>query len=327
MDIEPEQIRLASEIGRELPRWMKLVGIDKPVVAMLGGYARKIEARADEAVDKIDARAKLERVASDGEALNLMARKMKQFADELGTTADDPLVKRTLGVWVDKEMWYQENREAIGEEAFALMVANQQEVHEPDPDFVLRFHDDAQKITNEQMRELYARVLAGELARPGSIAVSTLEVLKRLDAETARLFQVWRSMSMGNADGANYVLTLGLNPSDWERFGLRFFDFLKLEESGLVREFRAVINNNLEINKLFEAARARGQSLVQLEYLNEPYYIVQTKDESQGGKKLPLVLTTNAGSALAQVVPPVENVPYTVALQRYLESQGFERHS
>ena len=323
-EFDPDGTGAALNIVGDLPKWVKLLGLAKPIEAKMDGVARRIEARADEVVDKIEARARLQRVGSDGDAIVLMADKMNEVAIGLGTTLDDPLVRRTFERWFAVEIGHQENLEAIGERASAIL-GNQPQMHEPDDDFVLRFHDDAQKVTNEQMRDLYARVLAGELARPGSIAVSTLEVLKRLDAETARLFQVWRSMSMRIESGTMFLLTLGLKPSDWEPFGLRYFDLLKLEELGLTLEFSAVMNNTLQIDMLFKEAHARGTSLLQLEYLNDVYYIAQSNGRSQGDKKLPLVLATNAGAELAQVVPPLENVLYTNELQRYLEAQGFGR--
>ena len=59
---------------------------------------------------------------------------------------------------------------------------------EPDHDFAARFFNEVQDISSEDMQILWAKVLAGEVERPGSTSIRTLGVLRDLDQTVAGLF-------------------------------------------------------------------------------------------------------------------------------------------
>lgn len=56
-------------------------------------------------------------------------------------------------------------------------------------DWFVRFFEDAGNISDEQMQELWAKVLAGEIKQPGSFSLRTLEVLRNLSKEEAEILQ------------------------------------------------------------------------------------------------------------------------------------------
>lgn len=320
-DIESEGAQVALDIVGDLPRWVKMLGLAKPIEAKIEGVARRIEASADMVVDKIDAKAKIQRIESDGEALAFMVRKV---TSALGVNANHPQAMRMVERWFTTELGHQENIETIGERAAAI-IGGQQQMHKPNDDFVFRFYDDAQKVSDEQMRELYARVLAGELTRPGSIAVSTLEVLKRLDARTARLFQVWRSMAI-RGHGATMLLKIDLKSTEWERFGLRINDLMRLNEVGLVGDFGDIGGVSWAIESNFsQPDSVDNRHGITWEYVNEKWQIVRIDPRNTNIAGLSVNMATTAGSELARVVPPTENPTYTRSLQQFLESMGLRR--
>lgn len=51
-----------------------------------------------------------------------------------------------------------------------------------------RFRADAEAISDEYMQQLFARILAGEVSKPGSFSLRTLDALRHIDEETANLF-------------------------------------------------------------------------------------------------------------------------------------------
>lgn len=59
----------------------------------------------------------------------------------------------------------------------------------PDHDWTSRFFVDAQDVSSSQMKELYGRVLSGQIERPGSFSLLSLSVLRNMDQATARLFR------------------------------------------------------------------------------------------------------------------------------------------
>lgn len=60
--------------------------------------------------------------------------------------------------------------------------------------FVQRAKVASSEIHEDDLRDLFARVLAGELAKPGAFSVRTLEALRSLDTETAKAFDKVRAM-------------------------------------------------------------------------------------------------------------------------------------
>lgn len=58
-----------------------------------------------------------------------------------------------------------------------------------DADWVARFFGAAQDVSNRQLQELWGSLLAGEVSRPGSVPLRTLEILKNLTADEAMSLQ------------------------------------------------------------------------------------------------------------------------------------------
>src|SRR5712691_8920424 len=55
-------------------------------------------------------------------------------------------------------------------------------------DWVSRFLEDCQDVSNEDMQTVWGRLLAGEVTKPGSFSFRTLATVKMLRPEVANLF-------------------------------------------------------------------------------------------------------------------------------------------
>ena len=58
-----------------------------------------------------------------------------------------------------------------------------------DEDWIARFFELAKDVSREEMQKLWGRLLAGEISKPGQFSLRTLEVLRNLSAEEAKLFE------------------------------------------------------------------------------------------------------------------------------------------
>jgi hypothetical protein len=58
-----------------------------------------------------------------------------------------------------------------------------------DEDIASRIFTNIQDVSNEQMQKLWAKLLAGEITKPGSFSVRTLDVLKNLSPKEAAVFE------------------------------------------------------------------------------------------------------------------------------------------
>jgi len=56
------------------------------------------------------------------------------------------------------------------------------------PDWLNYFSSHAEKVSTEDMQDLWAKILAGEIRKPGQFSLSTMRVLSETDSELAKLF-------------------------------------------------------------------------------------------------------------------------------------------
>lgn len=103
-----------------------------------------------------------------------------------------------------------------------------------DPDWASRWDEWAGKVSNPNLKRYWARVLAGEIKRPGSFSFHTLDLLSRLSQEEAMVvdraaklrisyFRVDDFIFCGNQWGDTLL----------NRFGLPYEDLLALSDLGI----------------------------------------------------------------------------------------------
>jgi hypothetical protein len=100
---------------------------------------------------------------------------------------------------------------------------------DPDPDVVERLLDDAAETSHDEVRDLYARLLAGEVAKPGSVSKRLLAVLKNMSPAEARAFQ-----QLGNFMLRDVATNMGFIPN----VGIDFIG--RHLPQGLIDEFSAL---------------------------------------------------------------------------------------
>jgi uncharacterized repeat protein (TIGR03899 family) len=100
-----------------------------------------------------------------------------------------PLDKRVLARITYQEEKRQTNVEQITQVAAEeLSDATDKIEGDVDSDWITRFFRIAEDISSEQMQSLWGKVLAGEVKKPGSYSLRTLELLKNLSQSEAEQF-------------------------------------------------------------------------------------------------------------------------------------------
>jgi uncharacterized repeat protein (TIGR03899 family) len=134
---------------------------------------------------------------------------------------------------------YQEAKKQLNIEsvtAFAAEELNNEEsvTDEPlDEDWTTRFFKVAEDISNEEMQALWGRVLAGEIKRPKSFSLRTLELLRNLSKEEAAVFTKFAKY-MINTGNVRFVYDYE-NKKGLERdYSIKYSDRLILSELGLI---------------------------------------------------------------------------------------------
>ncbi|MCY4185806.1 MAG: DUF2806 domain-containing protein [Rhodobacteraceae bacterium] len=112
---------------------------------------------------------------------------------------------------------------------------------ETEHDWTAKFFNSVKDVSSEEMQILWAKILAGQVERPGSSSLRTLGILQEMDRNTAELFEKFCSMCMflqfsksDLYDGR--VCSLGKNAghNSLESFGLDFGRLNQLQEYGLI---------------------------------------------------------------------------------------------
>lgn len=107
-------------------------------------------------------------------------------------------------------------------------------------DWTMRFLDIAQNISQEDMQDILAKILSGEIQKPGSFSFKTLETIKYLSKEDLEKFQKFVAISSVIA-----FIKLDQNASEkeyLEKYDLNFNDYLKLADLGLFSQGDLVFN-------------------------------------------------------------------------------------
>ena len=136
----------------------------------------------------------------------------------------------------------QSNLEQIIQHAYEDLKDDQEPISEETPqrDWINRFFRIAEDISTDQMQTLWGKILSGEVKKPGSYSLRTLDLLKNITQAEAELFVqvckvsfLWQeTLFIPRPINDNYLT---------EHFGLELSHFLLLQEIGLL-----MANNTLE---------------------------------------------------------------------------------
>jgi|GEM_PF-4843993 len=145
-----------------------------------------------------------------------------------------------------------ENRVADGKrliETVAIAVAELKDLPDeelaeegPDKDFLNKWRREAEIIDDEEIRKLWAKILVEEVKKPKSISKRTLDTLKDISKDEARLFEkllvdIWNGrVFIANAEIANPETSITPNSN------LTFKDFLMLTNANLMLPSNAIAN-------------------------------------------------------------------------------------
>ncbi|HWZ15881.1 MAG TPA: DUF2806 domain-containing protein [Mucilaginibacter sp.] len=100
-----------------------------------------------------------------------------------------------------------------------------------DEDWFTRFFIKVQDIKNEEVSEIWAKILANEINNPGQFSVRAIDVLSNLSKNEAEHFKILLSIKFENGNDISVLKTL---KNDLKEFGLSFDDLLNLDNAGLI---------------------------------------------------------------------------------------------
>ena len=203
---------------------------------------------------------------------------------------------------------------------------------EPDMAWTSSFSEAAQDVSDADMQELWARVLAGEVARPGTTSLRTMNVLRSLDQRTAQLFKRLCSLSVSLWEGDlpcldHRLVSFGgdTHRNSPVNFGIRFSDLLVLNEYGLiVNEFSTQADYRGAVwgpGNLVPGREQHGR----LRFQGQEWALIYNEEWDFNQEFwVPGVSLTQAGQELFNVVELEQNAAYTKALRGHFAGKGLD---
>lgn len=240
------------------------------------------------------------------EAEKLNAIGLAQAANNIVLAdADKDILSRAKARIIYRELQRQTNIEAISEAAINELPSHVSS--DPvDEDWRTRFFDIAENISNSDMQMLWGKVLAGEVAQPGSYSLRTLDVLKNLTQHEAHLFQQARNLVFDD----EFILKID-HKLTFEKYGLTFSDILELRAAGILQE-----GDNLNITVTVDPADSP------IIFLNNGLSILIMCPTAP--KVTFYVITlTSAGRELITLIKPNPNMLYLNDLALSMRRNGF----
>lgn len=210
---------------------------------------------------------------------------------------------------LNKEIRRQENIDKVAESA-AEELKNEQEVPE-DPiseDWSTRFFNIVEDISDEEMQSIWGRILAGEIKKPKSYSLRTLEFLKNLSKDEAMNFVKIAELAI-LASGKNLVFNPDNGEMLKEKFGITFPNILELKELGL-------INMDSNLNLSFKKQTQKDSVTI----LYHDKGIVFEREIDANELNIKCLVFTSIGMQLLPLIQAKPNMEYLKCIKEKLQT-------
>ena len=200
----------------------------------------------------------------------------------------------------------QANIASVVRDAAAELGDKEVPDREPDHDWTARFFDGVQDVSSEDMREIWARILSGEVEEPGRTSLRTLDILKNLTKEDAQAFSRVR----------DYVIDDFVFYPKKGQAGHPVMDIMvvmHLRDVGLVSATESITRTLNFVQHSEFAVSVYGDYILKF----------ATRD-NQKTVQVPALRLTGAGRELSRVVECTFRMDYLKSLSKYLREKKCE---
>lgn len=281
----------------------------------------------------------VQRILAEGQAATMqIIAKAQADAREILVPGDGTVQGEIhVGDLLTQRIQFQEEKRqsnimnVIGQAAHELGDREVQN-HEVDNDWTARFFSDVQDVSSQEMQQLWAKILAGEVERPGSTSIKTLSVLKNLDKATAALFRKFCSICVSIKPDGNMFMdarasSLGGNAGTnaLEKYGLGFGNLNALNEHGLIiSDYNSWHDIQISIGITLEGDMS---ALIRVPFcLQGRYWVLVPTGQHEFGSEYRLsgVALTRSGQELSGIVGLEPAEEYMVDVMAYFAKNNLQ---
>lgn len=197
-------------------------------------------------------------------------------------------------------------------------------------DWLNNFEKQASQKSTEEMQLLFGRILAGEIQKPSSFSIKTVNLLGELDSAVAALFLRLCSLCVCLKAGDIYldarVPSLGGNPASnvLRNYGLSFDQLNILQEHNLIiHDYNSYFDYKISIAG--EIIGDSYQVVLPFLYQNKYYALLPVAERPKDQVfNLHGVALSKSGKELLRIVDIQPSENYTTALTDYFTRQGLQ---
>lgn len=304
-------------------------GIGSVAGPMLAPWRARRKAEAK--VIAAQAEAKEQKILSAGQAttVQLIAKAQADARSTLlapnakihGELIFDDLVSQRIQFQEEKR---QTNIGSVVRHAASTLGDGEVNNHRVDHDWTARFFDHVQDVSSEDMQRLWAKVLAGEVKRPNSTSIQTLNILRNLDRETAKIFSTLCSACISIQTEDQFldirVASMGGNAATnaLDKYGLNFDKLNILNEHGLII---SDYNSWFDYNPCIEPWPSKAQVGMWFVpfYFQDKFWVLSPTTERDPNEEFRVsgVALTRSGRELSRIVDLEPMVTYGQSLLEF----------
>lgn len=267
---------------------------------------------------EIIAIAEAERMAEDIRKGNVQFEnpRLENFRDKQGDKIEPSLAIENICFNVQRNDMVDLVRKEVNLSKVILLAEEQlaSDTSEPiaddiDDDWLYKWKDYASNVSSEQLQQLWGSILAGEVKKPGTFSYRSLDFLKNISKEDAKLIEAAAPFIISGRIFRNQNQYL-------EKSGLNFLKLLYLQEIGILSGVEAV---GLTTNWKSDLTNEFQKVLIS----HEKCLILKNHLQS---KEAPAetYLVTRVGMEIIQLAKVNANYLYLKSIGEFFKAQGFD---
>lgn len=178
----------------------------------------------------------------------------------------------------------------------------------PDEDWIARFFKAAEDVSSDQMQDLWGRILAGEIKKPGTYSLKTLEFIKNITKNDASLLEHIGKLAI-HFQGTTFVAL----HDNWLQNNRNIFPGHHFE----ISELGAMYPTDLQL-RLFMEESVQEHVIVAGDLM-----LLIKRGEISGEVQLPIWKFTGLGRELLGLIPKGNDEEYVESLGKFfVERKG-----
>jgi hypothetical protein len=169
---------------------------------------------------------------------NLTVANIEELAGLDAPQDPNSLLKSAGQRFLAEQKTKQRNLKTVVDKAELSAISNPQEVEQ---DWFLKWMEISQTISRENVQEILARIISGEVKKSGSFSLRSLDVLKNLSKAELNLFQIFCDISYSIPNVGDAVTCVICEPfgnpgqNGMSSIGLSYPSLAILQDAGLIQ--------------------------------------------------------------------------------------------